>query len=881
MVPVLQPTLDALLALLHGPDTHELSDTVVELCLTLPARLSSILPHLPRLAHPLLRALKSTSSELQLLGLRTLEFWVDSLNPDFLDPCIAEVESDLMLALWGLLKPQQSGAPFGAKALQMLGKLGGRSRSFLREPLALDAKENPEHGLRLILTFKPETSFLVPLDRCIALMRTILAAPPVPNLKGAEALVEHRKHALAFLRACLASVLNVSGGLARSGANTVEIRAALEGVVQGWFQNADSDEGGANGAEDSSAKTRLGNKTKTQLEAEKSVFKQLLTAVVAAEADPTLKTANDGFVSSIAEHFAMLFVSGAAPLVTGGSGRSGAILAKEAAARSAAAASVLATGADDDAGDDKNAKKGKTPPPPSPKKTRGGRRGKKDDEEEGKDEDDDDKDDKDVEMKDALDDPDAVDIDTSHARYKKRKGTSASLTTLDATLFLDALMDAMESGKRPHVEAALRAVQTFIDGVMTLACDASVVGVSAEDAKDARACVAHAEACLELENKERECAAIAAKAMRDAGIDPSAVEADAADVADAAEAADADAEKAKEKDSEMNYAGDKDEDKEEDKAEMASPKQTRASRRGAATSSKKSAKTEDEDGEDADAASKDEGKMEDGDKKGDVKKEKDASIVAAAAETPVPPALDSLVAELLPRLTHMCFKKSWQSVVGGVAGIDALTRVLPATALQTHLPRILQALLYVFPNYHISPTDCPYETDTFFFISQTRAALAPRARRGGGAPRDADFPPRVGKRHPGRYHASRQRRAPKAGARHQRARRGALLHVVVAHGAAGCGKSGGGPGEALRRGRWICSGRQGCARRRFAFAPAAHAARPGPGPGGTDSRFLSFHQTRTADQDPRVFRGVASRSAGVRGNRRRQPRRFGRENRAR
>ena len=24
----------------------------------------------------------------------------------------------------------------------------------------------------------------------------------------------------------------------------------------------------------------------------------------------------------------------------------------------------------------------------------------------------------------------------------------------------------------------------------------------------------------------------------------------------------------------------------------------------------------------------------------------------------------------------------------------------------------------VFPIYHIPPTDCPYETDTFFFISQ-------------------------------------------------------------------------------------------------------------------------------------------------------------------
>ena len=37
------------------------------------------------------------------------------------------------------------------------------------DPLELDLKSNPEHGLRLILTFQPATSFLVPLDRCLAL----------------------------------------------------------------------------------------------------------------------------------------------------------------------------------------------------------------------------------------------------------------------------------------------------------------------------------------------------------------------------------------------------------------------------------------------------------------------------------------------------------------------------------------------------------------------------------------------------------------------------------------------------------------------------------------------------------------------------------------
>ena len=55
------------------------------------------------------------------------------------------------------------------QALKLLGKFGGRNRRFLMEPLELDLKSNPEHGLRLILTFQPATSFLVPLDRCLAL----------------------------------------------------------------------------------------------------------------------------------------------------------------------------------------------------------------------------------------------------------------------------------------------------------------------------------------------------------------------------------------------------------------------------------------------------------------------------------------------------------------------------------------------------------------------------------------------------------------------------------------------------------------------------------------------------------------------------------------
>ncbi|CEG01408.1 Tetratricopeptide-like helical [Ostreococcus tauri] len=304
VVPILPATLDCLLAMLNGPDPLELHDTVVELCLILPARLSSILPHLPKLAMPLCRALRAHANELNLLGLRTLEFWVDSLNPEFLDPCIAEVESELMLALWAMLKPQQSGSPFGAKAMQLLGKLGGRNRAFLKNPLKLDAKSNPEHGLRMILMFKPDTSFLVPLDRCIVLMQNILTTPMIPNVKPSEALVRHRRQALTFIRTCLVSILNLSAARALYG-TVEEIESALEAAISnGWGKKCEA----MTGVE---ATPQLGNKTKGQLVAEQNIFKRLVVTVIAAECDLSLKETDEKFMDNVCEHVALLFVNSA------------------------------------------------------------------------------------------------------------------------------------------------------------------------------------------------------------------------------------------------------------------------------------------------------------------------------------------------------------------------------------------------------------------------------------------------------------------------------------------------------------------------------------------------------------------------------------------
>ncbi|GJR80424.1 transformation/transcription domain-associated protein-like protein isoform X2 [Tanacetum coccineum] len=116
--------------MLDGPTAEEMRDLLLELCLTHLARLCSLFPdHLPRLMKHLVMCLNG-SYELVSLGLRTL-------GP--------------------------APYPWGGKALQLLRKLGSRNRQCLKEPLAFECKENPKHGLRLILTFESETPFLLDL----------------------------------------------------------------------------------------------------------------------------------------------------------------------------------------------------------------------------------------------------------------------------------------------------------------------------------------------------------------------------------------------------------------------------------------------------------------------------------------------------------------------------------------------------------------------------------------------------------------------------------------------------------------------------------------------------------------------------------------------
>ncbi|KAI0335467.1 atypical/PIKK/TRRAP protein kinase [Cubamyces sp. BRFM 1775] len=118
-------------------------DMIVELFLTVPLRLTHLIPYLSYLMKPLALALRG-NSDLVSQGLRTLELCIDNLTPDFLDPTLNAVLRELMEALHDLLKPLPANHHHAHTTIRILGKLGGRNRKLLEKEPLLKYRANPE-----------------------------------------------------------------------------------------------------------------------------------------------------------------------------------------------------------------------------------------------------------------------------------------------------------------------------------------------------------------------------------------------------------------------------------------------------------------------------------------------------------------------------------------------------------------------------------------------------------------------------------------------------------------------------------------------------------------------------------------------------------------
>jgi phosphatidylinositol kinase/protein kinase (PI-3 family) len=223
-LPMLPDLLTTLMKINQRERNAAMKETCLELCLTVPARLSSLLPFIPLLIRAVLYSIQAKEDSVIKLGLRTLEFWVDNLNPEYLYPHLHPILSPLMRSLCALMKPN-SVSNFGANALSILGKLGGRNRRFLNEPMNLPIIEPIEEGLSVQLQWNSDKSleqfnFDLPLDRAIQLAGHIMKnlpavqsnASPPPALTAQQ--LESSVAAYNVIRAGVLSLMNTSGSAA-------------------------------------------------------------------------------------------------------------------------------------------------------------------------------------------------------------------------------------------------------------------------------------------------------------------------------------------------------------------------------------------------------------------------------------------------------------------------------------------------------------------------------------------------------------------------------------------------------------------------------------------------------------------------------------------
>jgi transformation/transcription domain-associated protein len=195
VLPLLEVLLEGLNTLLATAHKQQMRELFVELCLTVPVRLSVLLPYLSFLMKPLVLALQA-GPELVSQGLRTLELCIDNLTQDFLEPIMSPVIGDLMSALWKHLKPLPYKTEHSHTTLRILGKLGGRNRRLLNEATNLSSKANSEIGIEALFKFNGlEDLKGLPLDEALNVAEKIL--------ENSGSSVFYQEQAFFFARSCI------------------------------------------------------------------------------------------------------------------------------------------------------------------------------------------------------------------------------------------------------------------------------------------------------------------------------------------------------------------------------------------------------------------------------------------------------------------------------------------------------------------------------------------------------------------------------------------------------------------------------------------------------------------------------------------------------
>ncbi|EPY54227.1 SAGA complex phosphatidylinositol kinase-like protein Tra1 [Schizosaccharomyces cryophilus OY26] len=152
ILPLLQLMLESFNRLMYTATLTSHKELYAELCLTLPIRLSVLLPHMNYLMKPLIVAFKG-SPEIASQGLRIFELCLDNLTQEFFDALLEPIMSDLLSSLWNHLRLTQSNMQLHQSAVRILGKMGGRNRQVSFGTFGFQNIEGPNGVSSLKISF--------------------------------------------------------------------------------------------------------------------------------------------------------------------------------------------------------------------------------------------------------------------------------------------------------------------------------------------------------------------------------------------------------------------------------------------------------------------------------------------------------------------------------------------------------------------------------------------------------------------------------------------------------------------------------------------------------------------------------------------------------
>eukprot|EP00158_Paraphelidium_tribonemae_P010007 Partr_v1_DN29030_c0_g2_i1_m58788 putative Transformation transcription domain-associated protein len=297
VLPLLPFLLKSLNALLAVAEKSHMRDLFVELCLTVPVRLSVLLPHLHHLMRPLVFSLDA-GPELVSQGLRTLELCIDNLTAEFLDPILAPVLDDMMTALWKHLKPSPYSQAHSHATLRILGKLGGRNRRKLNESFRLTYREIKANAVYVSITFESsKVPIRLSLDECFNSVDKALNG----NLPDGD---QSLKQAMEFITASFALFIDVTSSEAAMNSSFAlpldgSIGDALHGNLEALLQPKKN-------AGNTAISVYEPGTLQENAASSKAALLRLLVLTITACSIPSLKEEAWKLCRGVATHFALV-----------------------------------------------------------------------------------------------------------------------------------------------------------------------------------------------------------------------------------------------------------------------------------------------------------------------------------------------------------------------------------------------------------------------------------------------------------------------------------------------------------------------------------------------------------------------------------------------